>query len=545
MAYHRTTNAFTLIELMISILLGTLILYTAFAGFRTASQAITIANSLSLENSLLRAGYFQVQNDLDFWTSLDDPNNTSNQKLRPTGGTWSVSASNTIPGNPFTPMSMLNLANGVKNITLRGPTIQPAITAGSPTTYGEIKPRPPGYLFGPIPSYSDPWEADTFFDPTVSYSPSDPRTWVRVNMAEKDLAYNGPGWDTNPLDANYGKQDYWGTTPLPYGSFVPPVTFGRYGLFSNLLPNTSSQPVTFGSWQIGWNLNFIGQAYSLPNSGSNPPPPSPPQDIPYMVTYKTPNLIAHTWYPNQIQLFLTLFGFQAMCEYLPPNAIYNFYMSQPSGMTGLQYAGAPNYNYTPTGGHEPSNEWDWGTPCTAGGMSRQCTQPGWQTYSTSFGYFNPWAPPDPNGEPGIFPRHYMHFDSDYTAFSGGSGPNGGELGLQDLLAHTAFEQSMLPLEPTNWPTVMTAVGRLVKTGHFVSVAKIRRLNPLTGATVELSFLGLGTTLRGARMQRKDPTYGTGWAHWDDDPAVMTSAPGPNPGQGNEPNLDSPTPQTQP
>jgi prepilin-type N-terminal cleavage/methylation domain-containing protein len=61
MTYHRPTQAFTLIELMISIALGTLILYTAFAGFRTASQAITIANSLSLENSLLRAGYFRCR----------------------------------------------------------------------------------------------------------------------------------------------------------------------------------------------------------------------------------------------------------------------------------------------------------------------------------------------------------------------------------------------------------------------------------------------------------------------------------------------------
>jgi hypothetical protein len=257
-------------------------------------------------------------------------------------------------------------------------------------------------------------------------------------------------------------------------------------------------------------------------------------------------------------MFLSLFGYQALCEYLPPNAIDNYYMSMPQGMTGFQYFGAPTYGYNPTGGHEPSNGWDLYSPCSAGGMSRQCTQPGWggpwnngagggfrnwdgnqitscgvyrETYSTSFGYFNPWAPPDPNGEPQIFSRHYLHFDTDYTAYNGTPSTQYGIWGLQDLLAHTAFEQAILPAKPTNWPAVQTAVGRLVKNDHFVAVAKIRRTSPLTGAVSELSFLGLGTTLRGARMQRlpKSDATGNGWSTWDDDPTAMVN---------NTPNLDS-------
>ena len=66
-------SGFTIIEMMISIGLGMLIVFTAVAGFRTASQTITAANRLSLENNLLRAGYFEAQVQLDFWTNFDSP----------------------------------------------------------------------------------------------------------------------------------------------------------------------------------------------------------------------------------------------------------------------------------------------------------------------------------------------------------------------------------------------------------------------------------------------------------------------------------------
>ena len=54
----RLQRGFTLIELMIAISLGMLLVYTATAGFRSASQSVTLSNRLALENSLLRAGYF-------------------------------------------------------------------------------------------------------------------------------------------------------------------------------------------------------------------------------------------------------------------------------------------------------------------------------------------------------------------------------------------------------------------------------------------------------------------------------------------------------
>ena len=58
---------------MIAVTLGIMIVFVATSGLRTASQTVVVANRLSLENSLLRVGYFEAQNQLDFWTNFDDP----------------------------------------------------------------------------------------------------------------------------------------------------------------------------------------------------------------------------------------------------------------------------------------------------------------------------------------------------------------------------------------------------------------------------------------------------------------------------------------
>jgi prepilin-type N-terminal cleavage/methylation domain-containing protein len=71
-----SARGFTLIELLISLGLGVVLVYTSFAGFRVASQSVVVSNRLSLENSLMRAGYFQSHDNVDFWTDCDDPEDT-------------------------------------------------------------------------------------------------------------------------------------------------------------------------------------------------------------------------------------------------------------------------------------------------------------------------------------------------------------------------------------------------------------------------------------------------------------------------------------
>jgi prepilin-type N-terminal cleavage/methylation domain-containing protein len=82
----RTTTgsrpAFTLIECMIATALGSVLAYTAFAGFRVASQGVSVANRMSLENGLIRAGYFSALDEADHWRQFDNPDDPGRQRLR-------------------------------------------------------------------------------------------------------------------------------------------------------------------------------------------------------------------------------------------------------------------------------------------------------------------------------------------------------------------------------------------------------------------------------------------------------------------------------
>lgn len=137
----RSLVGFTLLEMMIALSLGLLLIYTAMAGFRVASQSITTANRLALENSLLRAGFSEALHEVDFWTSYDDPESTfaSDQALR----------KNQLP---FCPL----------------PTTTP-IQASTPAQGVYI--------------YSEN-ESDSGWDAGYPWPAYSPRTWWRANAAE-------------------------------------------------------------------------------------------------------------------------------------------------------------------------------------------------------------------------------------------------------------------------------------------------------------------------------------------------------------------------
>ena len=143
-------QAFSLIELMIAITLGMLLVYAAMAGFRVASQSITTANRLALENSLLRAGFHEALNEVDLWTAYDDPESTvdADQALRRAQ-------------MPFSPL---------------------------PTTSSIMASNPP--VEGPALAES---EFDTGWDHRFPWSASSSRTWWRANPAEwhSTLGRNG------------------------------------------------------------------------------------------------------------------------------------------------------------------------------------------------------------------------------------------------------------------------------------------------------------------------------------------------------------------
>ncbi|HYE05214.1 MAG TPA: prepilin-type N-terminal cleavage/methylation domain-containing protein [Planctomycetota bacterium] len=66
-------RAFTMIELLIAVSIGTLLMVVAFAGLRAASSAFATGQRLSTENALMRAGFIAGLDELDFWKGCDDP----------------------------------------------------------------------------------------------------------------------------------------------------------------------------------------------------------------------------------------------------------------------------------------------------------------------------------------------------------------------------------------------------------------------------------------------------------------------------------------
>ena len=90
-------HAFTLIELLIAVTLSAVIIYTAFAAFRVVGQSVAISKRMSIENNLLRTGFFAALNELDFWDLHDDRSATN-----PAGNPFRAA------GKPFCPLTYDN-----------------------------------------------------------------------------------------------------------------------------------------------------------------------------------------------------------------------------------------------------------------------------------------------------------------------------------------------------------------------------------------------------------------------------------------------------
>jgi len=381
---HR---GFTLIELMIAISLGMMIVYTATAAFRVASQSVTTANRLSMENAVLRAGYQLAHRDLDFWTNVDDPNDTGRQGLRAGGAER---------GMPFTKFS----------VSWPG-----AVADGEDATGHD--PRDTAWAMG------------------------NPRVWWRGQMAEK-----------NNTD----------------------LRFGRYSLFAN-------RSSTLDAGQLS--------PISVSTTGGTP-----------STTTTTTNSYAsvggsisvpHSWAYGQISGLEKALGFYGLCDYLPANAVYAFYVPWNDN---CNRGGIPKWLIDPSGSF---NNGDGGQQ-TPRGKYRN-------SYQTSYGIIDPRSSNDPNT---LRDRHRRHYHLGYHS---------GEGSHNEFNLWSAIADNHLAVRPQNWPGLEVSVQRLIKNTRFVNVARVTWTNALTGQTSEMSFSAFGTTLRGARQQRKQDG---GWAKWDND-----------------------------
>jgi hypothetical protein len=317
----------------------------------------------------------------------------------------------------------------------------------------------------PVP---EAYERDTGFDPSYAWAPHDPRTWFRANCLEK---YR----DRNP-------------------SWMPPSIMGRYGIFTGIDENPTL-------------LEFTGVRSSETDTTE------------YRAAYNAS--VQHLWYGRQIVGLARTLGYYGLCDYLPTNALYNFHASYSSSAPATNHGGLTRF-FLPIddqpGGDRPFY-------FVGQGMTNTGTLGIYAlTVAQSYGITNPYERTVSNS--GLMGELNRYFDTDYPAAAGG-----GKANLQQFITLTLRMDDLMDTtaRPEAWPQVKVGVARYVKSAHYVNIAKISWMSPLTGELSELSFTGFGTTLRGARMQRKPGTGGmAGWARWDNAAAAT-----------NDQHLDSP------
>ena len=167
-------QAFTLIELMIAVTIGLLVVYTAMAGLRVASGALTASNRIALENSLLRVGFIEAMEEVDFWAQSDNP-------LDPDAG------------QPFRKPG----AGGGMTFTAFSLTVD-STTNASFVDKGLSLSEPSGGGIGG-------WNQHP-----LARSPSNPRIWNRINYFEEHSPFHY--WGTGFIYSNLDKSKsphYW------------------------------------------------------------------------------------------------------------------------------------------------------------------------------------------------------------------------------------------------------------------------------------------------------------------------------------------------
>jgi hypothetical protein len=193
-------------------------------------------------------------------------------------------------------------------------------------------------------------------------------------------------------------------------------------------------------------------------------------------------------------------GYYGFCDYLPPSMLYALIDSSDASKN---LGGTPSM-WVQAGG--PFRNGDGGTSYPQGRY--RCTK------DTSF----PLVPNRPvNLVASATPRHPAATPSTgdlWSKFTTGIGSSAS--GTNGFMAKvTGWNDRLYPEKPEHWPTLGTYVARYMTYNRFVCLNRIRWANSVTGEMAELSFNAFGTTLRGARQQRRKTSAGAGWADWRD------------------------------
>jgi hypothetical protein len=94
--------------------------------------------------------------------------------------------------------------------------------------------------------------------------------------------------------------------------------------------------------------------------------------------------------------------------------------------------------------------------------------------------------------------------------------------LAVLRSRTTTAEPLIAHLPAGWPDLQLSTHRILNHGRYINTVRVRWHDPTSGKIAELGFNGFGTTLRGARQQRRPDI---GWARWygprhsDNDPTL--------------------------
>jgi type II secretory pathway pseudopilin PulG len=484
-------SAFSLIELMLAMAMSLVIIGGVVMAFRVATQVVTTANRLTVENTLLRAGLQSAYDQLDFWTWHDDPEQPDANRRHHYVGADNVGWPQ---GLAFAPLKQLPFK---------------AAPGSNRFPIGTVHPRPTAALNDPT------WENDVGFDATVANAVHDPRTWYRGNMNEVTTCHdwnNGgtavtvepaPIWD-NPLSVAYWDRRAVNTTEPNEKKWRPTfLWFGRYALFSNATPGGSAS------------------LFTQPRVSIDPSAPDTYRDLAYRMDAPA----SFRWQPNQQKLFSGAgFTAYAMFDYMPANNLIGYtknWNNQGGWPSPVTVDGIEGTGTTYGGIDRRFNHADWGfynsthNIAGTGGRLRATAQ-------MRYALLHPDALPNNPSDPYAYGLHMSGWSVDWDSIV--NGPTG-TVWIEYFLSSVFHPNDLLDQRPETWPTMSVAVGHYIGHARFTNGFKLRWKSPLTGEVAELSFTGLGTTLRGARQQRHRDG---GWAHWDDRASAI-----------NDPTLDTP------
>jgi hypothetical protein len=397
-------SGYTLIEALLSIGIGVVIVYTAYAAMRAATLTTTVCNRLSIENRLMMAGIVQGLDSVDYWSDMDrdgwQPCRTTPSKLiTGTGGYDSAGADSQSLAQPFTPFAQ-SWAPGLNQL---------------------------------------PAAVDRY-DPT--WLPNDPKTWYR------------------------GDGSLW----LKSGQSADQSAWGNYGLFSG-----SDPLVVHGAGSTGASTEVGAYQAGFPAE-------------------------SYTWYADQQKGLKAALGFYGWWDYIPANALIDWYDRDSSQRAVRPYEMANRYGGQ--GGGPVSNIGQFAAgpdKVWASGTERPLTRSSY-LYEQVLAIC---APRPAFGGNLPQPADDVNNALRLNRWMGGmvslswefEGP------VNRLMQELTRPVPVVPYHPTHWPNATVDVRRYRIFARTITQCFVRMIDPLKGSMVEMNFRVSGTNLRGARLQR--------------------------------------------